>query len=205
MDGLMERWQATWAALERTAPDGLLERLLAAWREPQRHYHTLQHLEECLVLFDEVRAGAEHPGEIELALWFHDAVYDVHAHDNEARSAQWADEALAAAGIDAQRRHRIHDLIMATCHTAHPASPDAMLLTDIDLAILGAPDARFAQYQQQIRAEYGWVAQTLYAAKRNEILQGFLDRQRIYATPVVRQLFEVRARRNLMHAVSAQE
>lgn len=204
MDQLRKRWQATWAALERPVPDGLLERLLAAWREPQRHYHTLQHLEECLVLFDEVRADARQACEIELALWFHDAVYDVRAHDNEARSAQWADEALAAAGLDAQRCRRIHALIMATCHAAHPTSPDAALLTDIDLAILGAPDERFAQYEQQIRAEYAWVAPEIFGVRRKAILQGFLDRKNIYATAHMHERFDARARHNLAGAISAQ-
>lgn len=204
MDQLRERWQATWAALDRAPPPGLCDSLLAAWQQPQRHYHTLQHLEECLALFDEMRAEARQAHEIELALWFHDALYEVRAHDNEARSAQWADQALAAAGVDAQRCRRIHDLIMATCHAAHPQSPDAALLTDIDLAILGATDARFAQYQQQIRAEYAWVAPDVYAARRANILQGFLDRQDIYATPRMHARFETRARCNLSSAIGMQ-
>ncbi|WP_313169170.1 hypothetical protein [Massilia oculi] len=73
-------------------------------------------------------------------------MYDVHAHDNEARSAQWAVQALDAAGLDTHACRRIHDLIMATCHTASPTSADAALLVDIDLAILGAAPPRFAEY-----------------------------------------------------------
>jgi predicted metal-dependent HD superfamily phosphohydrolase len=150
MDSLPARWLATWAALNLAPPTGLCEQLLRAWDEPQRHYHTLQHLGECLVLFDTLRAHAEQPADIEFALWFHDAVYDVQGHDNEARSAHWAIDALKAGGVDAARCQRVHDLIMATCHTALPASPDQALLVDIDLAILGAPAARFAQYTRQI-------------------------------------------------------
>jgi predicted metal-dependent HD superfamily phosphohydrolase len=141
MNLLPARWLATWAALNLAPPTGLCEQLLRAWHEPQRHYHTLQHLNECLALFDTLRALAEQPADIELALWFHDTVYDVQGHDNEARSAHWATGALAAGGVDAARCQRVHDLIMATCHTALPASPDQALLVDIDLAILGAPAA----------------------------------------------------------------
>jgi hypothetical protein len=36
---------------------------------------------------------------------------------------------------------------MATCHTAKPADADQQLLVDIDLAILGAEPARFAEYE----------------------------------------------------------
>ena len=139
---LEQRWKSTWAALDRRAPAGLFERLLAAWREPQRHYHTLQHLGECLALFEELHAEARQLHEVELALWFHDAVYDVHDHDNEARSAQWAVQALDTAGLDAPCCRRIHDLIMATCNTASPTSADAALLVDVGLAILGAAHRR---------------------------------------------------------------
>jgi len=132
------------------------------------HYHTLQHLEECLALFDELRDQAQHPLEVELALWFHDAVYDLRAHDNEACSARWAEAALTTAGLPPQSIRRIRDLIMATCHGASPASsanPDTALLTDIDLAILGAPTARFADHERRIRAEYAWVAPEVFAVK----------------------------------------
>lgn len=134
----------------------------------------------------------------------HDAVYDVHAHDNEARSAQWAVQALDAAGLDAHACRRIHDLIMATCHTASPTSADAALLVDIDLAILGAAPPRFAEYQRQIRAEYAWVAPDIYARKRMAILEGFLARRQLYSTPALHTRLEQRARTNLMQAIAAQ-
>ena len=158
MDGLRAGWAALWQRLGLPQPEGLCGGLLAAYSEPQRHYHTLQHLGECLALADELKAEAERFDEIELALWFHDAVYDVHAHDNEARSAQWAVTALRAAGLGEQACHRIHDLVMATRHSALPDTPDAALLTDIDLSILGAPQPRFAEYERQIRSEYSWVS-----------------------------------------------
>lgn len=199
----LARWRATWKALNLAPPPGLCEQLLRAWDEPQRHYHTLQHLTECLALFDTLRAHAEQPADIELALWFHDAIYDVQGHDNEARSAQWAMEALAAGGVDAARCQRVHDLIMATCHTALPASPDQALLVDIDLTILGAAAARFAEYTRQISAEYAWVPPEMYAVKRRAVLQGFLAREHIYSTPAVAQRLEQHARANLAKAISS--
>lgn len=199
----LARWLTTWAALNLAPPVGLCEQLLRAWDEPQRHYHTQQHLSECLTLFDTLRAHAEQPADIELALWFHDAIYDVQAHDNEARSAHWATEALTAGGVDPARCQRVHDLIMATCHTALPASPDQALLVDIDLAILGAPAARFAEYTRQIGAEYAWVPPQVYAVKRRAVLQGFLDREPIYTTPAVEQRLEQQARDNLAKATSS--
>lgn len=200
---LAQRWQLLWQEVGKPAPAGLLPALLDAYSEPQRHYHTLQHLDECFAHFDALKQLAEHPVDIELALWFHDSVYDVHAHDNEARSATWADRALLAAGLPGDACARIHALVMATCHDALPASNDARLLTDIDLAILGAEPARFAEYERQIRLEYAHVPAALFNTRRREILQAFLERARLFHTPALHERLEPAARRNLAQAIAA--
>jgi predicted metal-dependent HD superfamily phosphohydrolase len=197
-DALLARsWQRAWVALGLPAPDGLMQRLLTAWAEPQRHYHTTQHLCECLALLEPAADLALHPGEVELALWLHDAVYDPKGKDNEARSADWATLALAQAGADEAVQQRVRALIMATCHDAEPTDPDARLLVDIDLAILGAEPARFAEYDAQVRAEYRWVPGWLYRCKRQQVLAGFLARPAIYGTERFRARLEGRARENL--------
>lgn len=197
-EGLPERsWQRAWAALGLSAPEGLWEKLLDAWAEPQRHYHSQQHLHECLALLEPALDLAQHPGEVELALWFHDAVYDPQGKGNEARSADWAVEALVRAGADSEVQQRVRALIMATCHDAEPEDDDARLLVDIDLAILGADPARFAEYDAQVREEYRWVPSWLYRRKRKEVLAGFLARPAIYGTERFRDRFEGRARENL--------
>ena len=193
-------WQRAWAALGLRAPEGLMQRLLDAWAEPQRHYHSQQHLHECLALLEPALDLAQHPGEVELGLWFHDAIYDPQGKGNEARSADWAVEALAQAGASGEVQQRVRALIMATCHDAEPEGDDARLLVDIDLAILGADPARFAEYDAQVRAEYRWVPSWLYRRKRKEVLAGFLKRPAIYGTERFRDRFEGRARENLTRA-----
>jgi predicted metal-dependent HD superfamily phosphohydrolase len=203
MAPLEHRWQHLWQNLGKPMPAGLLDALLAAWREPQRHYHTLQHLAECFAHFDAVRAMADHPDELELALWFHDAVYDVHAHDNEARSAAWAVCALGDAGLPAALGERVAALVMATAGHGQADAADAQLLLDMDLAILGAPPPRFVEYERQIRAEYGHVPAGLFEQKRKEVLQGFLGRARIYQTACFGTRLETQARANLAQAIAA--
>nr|WP_307691188.1 N-methyl-D-aspartate receptor NMDAR2C subunit [Variovorax ginsengisoli] len=196
-------WTSAWLALE-LEPDGALrDQLLAAYAEPQRHYHTLQHLDECLDWFARMQSEAERPAEVALALWFHDAVYDVHAHDNEARSADWAQAALAHAGADPAVARRVHALVMATRHEERPDGPDAELLIDIDLSILGAPVERFAQYEQQVLAEYAHVPAAVRTPRRRTILQRFLDRPTLYLTPPMHALLEMPARCNLARSMAA--
>lgn len=190
-------WHRAWAALGLRAPGGLMQRLLDAWAEPQRHYHSRQNLHECLALLEPALDLAQHPGEVELALWFHDAVYDLQGKGNEARSADWAIEVLAQAGASQEVQQRVRALIMATCHDAEPEGDDARLLVDIDLAILGADPARFAEYDTQVREEYRWVPESVYRSKRREVLAGFLARPAIYGTGRFRDHLEGRARENL--------
>ena len=201
---LFERsWQHAWQGLGATPPAGLLQALLAAYAEPQRRYHTRQHLAECLAHFEAVQNRAQHPAEVELALWFHDAVYDIKGKDNELRSAQWAAQALGEAGLAEAICGRVHELVMATRHEVLPEHDDARLLVDIDLAILGADSERFAQYDAQVRAEYAWVPWPIYGIKRKQVLQGFLQRKAIYATPYFHARLEQQAHANLCQAVAS--
>jgi predicted metal-dependent HD superfamily phosphohydrolase len=175
--------------------------LLAAYREPQRSYHTLQHLRECVERFAACRDLAARPAEVEIALWFHDAVDDVRRHDNERRSADWARAALAGAAADVIAR--VDALVMATRHArATAGSADEELLVDIDLAILGADGARFAEYEAQIRREYAHVADAEFRARRSAVLAAFLARDPIYRTARLRAELEARARANLALAIA---
>lgn len=192
-----------WTALGARGAETLHAELLARYAEPHRGYHTQQHLDECLALFGEFSHLADRPAEVEIALWFHDAIYDVHRHDNEALSADWARSALLQAGAAADVAERVAALVLATRHSVAPAMPDEQLLVDIDLAILGAAPARFAEYEVQIRREYAHVPAALFSEKRGAILAGFLARPVLYGTPALRERFEARARANLQAALSA--
>lgn len=195
-------WRAMWRELGVAhADEALFQRLVAAWSEPHRHYHTLQHLRECLERFDAVRSQARRPAELELALWFHDAIYDVHRQDNESRSADWARDAVLAAGLPRTVGRRVHDLVIATRHQEPPRDPDAQLLVDVDLAILGAPRERFDESDAQIRREYGHLPEPQFREGRRAVLNGFLARPRIYSTPGFIAALEQVARGNLGRAL----
>lgn len=175
----------------------LMQELLSAYAEPQRKYHTGQHLSECLALFERHLDLAIEPAEVEISLWFHDAVYDVMGSGNELKSAEWAEAELRKAGVAGDRIGRIRNHILATRHSVLPEGQDQMLLVDIDLAILGALRPRFMEYEEQVRAEYSWVPAPLFRSKRRAVLAEFLVRNPIYNTPRLREALEHRARANL--------
>jgi len=187
-----------WAHLGVAAPDAtVFEQLIAAYSEPHRKYHTVRHLDECFAKFEELRTEAHHPEEVELALWFHDAVYNTKRQDNEAKSAEWARETASAANLPAGAAERIHQLILTTRHNAEPHEPDEKVLVDVDLSILGEAAERFDEYEEQIRQEYSWVPAILFRSKRREILKGFLARASIFNTGKFVAAYEARARANL--------
>lgn len=199
---LLSSWDRAWRGLRaKGSGHALRDTLLTRYAEPHRRYHGLQHLEECLSTFERVRHLAEHPHEVEMALWFHDAVYDLTASDNESRSASWAKEALLTATSEPDTAERVHALVMATKHTHTPAHGDEQVLVDVDLSILGATPTRFAEYEVQIRQEYAHVPEPIFRSKRSEILKSFLDRDTIYTTPELHQALESQARTNLRAAV----
>jgi predicted metal-dependent HD superfamily phosphohydrolase len=206
-------WQRAWAGVGAQG-DGLalLQALQTRYCEPHRRYHSQQHLAECLNTFEAVAHLAQRPHEVALALWFHDAIYDVHpvagAPSNEAQSAHWAATALHLAGVPAPSVARVESLVMATCHTAQPTKPttaDEALLVDIDLSILGAAPERFVQYEQQIRAEYAHVPDAVFHPKRRDILTHFFTKPRIYVTPYFYQAHEAVARKNLYAVLQASQ
>jgi predicted metal-dependent HD superfamily phosphohydrolase len=195
-------WTQVWAELGvRRAPRDTYEELIRRYCEPHRAYHNRQHLAECLHVRRRVNAPCQTPAEVDLALWFHDAIYDPLRSDNELRSAQWLDDVARDNGLDEETRRRLYELVMVTQHDGAPATADEAVLVDTDLAILGASSERFEEYDQQIRLEYQYVPLPVYRQKRRQVLERFLTRKRIYTTPSYFETFEQQARANLVRAI----
>ena len=201
---------ASWHAL--TAPllpdaarrEAELLRLAAAYDAPERHYHSLQHIENLLA-----RVG-QHPlydaTVVGLAVWFHDAVYNALRSDNEAKSAEWALAFLQETTLESARRERVADLIRRTQdHTqpqpAHDA--DLLLFLDADLSILGAPEPAYWDYARQVRREYRLVPDLLYRPGRRKVLAKMLAAPVLFRTPALHAELDAAARRNLQAEIAA--
>ena len=192
-----------WQQLDVQSPDAeLLRNAMQRYGEPHHRYHTTQHLNECFAYFDADRSEAMHPAEIELELWFHDAIYDATRHKNEQQSADWLRSILMSAGGSTTVADRVHALVMVTCHKALPVALDEQILVDAYPSILAATPARFDQYETQVRAEYQWIPDETYRNKRAEMLQAFLNRKSIHNTAYFKANSEANARRNLVASIA---
>lgn len=145
---------------------------------------------------------AQHPNEVEMALWFHDSIYKTGTADNEERSAYLAYKIARQIGLYESFAQRTKRLILATKHTATPQDIDAKILTDVDLTILGRPIPEFDAYEANIRKEYAWVELEAFNTARSRILQGFLERETIYATAFFKEKYEAQARKNIERSIA---
>jgi len=205
---LADRWHALTAPLlpDAARREAELMRLAAAYDAPERHYHTLQHIEN---LLNKVAAHPlQDPVVVELAVWFHDAVYDALRADNEARSAEWALAILQGTSLAPARRERVADLIRRTQDHTQPQPPDdadLLLFLDADLSILGAPEAAYWDYARQVRREYRLVPDLLYQPGRRKVLAKLLAAPVLFHTPALRDELDAAARRNLQAELDAWE
>jgi predicted metal-dependent HD superfamily phosphohydrolase len=201
-DAMRERWIRLWRGLNPEQEATVcLEWLIGRYSEPHRHYHTLQHIAECLREFDQAKHLAGDPTAVELAIWFHDAIYDPRAPDNEEKSAEAAKECLEQLGTSAGSIDRVGQLVLSTKDHDPARDADAPVMVDVDLSILGRPEPRFWEYEAQIRQEYAWVPEEVFATKRAEVLERFLSRTRIYITDWFFSRYERQARTNLQASI----
>ncbi|MER9299098.1 hypothetical protein NKI38_21765 [Mesorhizobium sp. M0621] len=188
--------------------DALKSELSALYRAPGRHYHNLAHIEAMLALAGEYRGSLGDLEAVEAAIWFHDAIYDSKAKDNEAQSAHLAEKKLAGR-TDRSRLNRISAMIVATAtHQVPPFDDatsirDASLFLDMDLSILGAAPDVFDAYERAVRREYAWVEEPMWRAGRSAVLKNFLARPHIFHTEEFRQRFERQARENMARSLAA--
>ena len=172
--------------MSQVIPQTVLTDLKARYAEPHRAYHSWTHIADLLEQFAQNRATIGQPVAVELAVLFHDAIYDPRSATNEADSA-----ALLARTMQERTAERdlacASALILATHrHTTDDVSAewldDAKLFLDMDLAILGADEKRFDAYDAAIRQEYAFVPIEDYCKRRGAILRRFLERPRLYLT-----------------------
>jgi predicted metal-dependent HD superfamily phosphohydrolase len=176
-------------------PDALRNDLLARWSEPHRRHHNVAHLREVL---DAVALLAEDGlsfdrEAVELAVWFHDAVYAIGRDDNEDRSGDLAREMLPPSPL----RDEVVRLVLATkTHKVAADDVNGAVLSDADLSVLGSPPQRYRAYAEAVRAEYAEIPDDVFGPARARVLSALLTGRLFHTAPGVRR-WEERARANL--------
>ena len=189
---LQDDWNQLCASMNHDGED-YWGTIAESYSKNQLAYHNLQHIADCLSKFRAAQHLAEDPVAIEVALWFHDIVYDPKAADNEEQSAHVAARFL----LDSPLASKVTQLILDTSHRGKPQSNDGRLICDIDLSILGSDPESYRAYAEAIRKEYSWVSPADYTLGRSKVLQNFLKRESLYSLPYFEKKYDQQARVNL--------
>lgn len=199
-DILFYHWQHTLCSFEvdQIAAEKAFNLLVEAYSSSDRYYHSLKHIYHVLKTIDNLQAYTRNLAAVQLAAWFHDVVYDTKAQNNEEKSADYACELLSSLGIPSRNITAVTCQIINTKnHQAAADDFDSQVLLDADLAILAATPVQYREYANSIRQEYAWVSQAEYIVGRRQVLESFLQRQRIYFTTLMFEVGEKAARCNL--------
>lgn len=203
--------------LRKLAPPALADqlsprfwaRLARHYVSPPRAYHNLEHVRSVAEWFVAWQGVWQRPYEVFCAVLFHDAVYEVTAADNEARSAVLARDALAHTDVDVSF---VATLIYGTALSSTPlpcehqlgASPEAdrALFVDCDRAVLGAAPADYARYARGVAEEYACLPREAYRRGRRAFLERTLAAEALFLTPAMQQRLGPQARKNLAWELS---
>jgi predicted metal-dependent HD superfamily phosphohydrolase len=196
---LLSRWNALAARVGLDDPgDGDGRELLLRWQEPHRRYHNEHHLVAVLAHLDILEGEADDPDAVRLAGWFHDAIYEPGATDNEVASAALATAVLTEGGVDPARAHEVARLVRLTArHDAGADDRNGRALCDADLAVLGSEATEYARYAAGIREEYAHIDDDTFRTGRIGVLNRLLEKRPLYATVRYRDDREDTARRNM--------
>lgn len=205
----IDRWYYLMSSFGLMGNEDTFRLLVEAYASTDRYYHNTDHINVCLNNLDFLEEYTVYPREVELALWFHDAVYDPLSNDNERRSAQWAGSFLGTSSpltnpASQEVISRVVGLIKATCHNVPVQTQDESILVDIDLSILGSYPETYDAFETGIRQEYEKVPIVIYNEERAKVLDGFLQRSRIYLNGAF-ECLEEQARSNLTNAIAQLE
>jgi predicted metal-dependent HD superfamily phosphohydrolase len=179
-DEMRSNWQnllRTWA-VDTALADQSFEEVREHYAEPGRFYHTIDHIQSVLKTVESLGSHARNLNVVKLAAWLHDVIYDSRASDNEERSAAYAERLCEKLSIPENRQ--VASLILKTKTHDAGDDPDAQVLLDADLAILGASERVYQDYAEKIRQEYAWVPEPDYRVGRRQILSQFLTGPRLF-------------------------
>ncbi|MGV2916504.1 HD domain-containing protein [Streptomyces alfalfae] len=179
-------------------PYRIADNLIERWAEPQRRYHTTEHLTAVLDHIDVLYDHADDADLVRLAAWFHDAVYLPDRSTNEERSARLAERALPEAGLTEAQIAEVARLVrLTTSHDPAEGDHNGEVLCDADLAVLASEPAAYAAYAAAVREEYAFVPDEAFRAGRAAVLHQLLALPRLFRTEHGATHWEGPARENL--------
>lgn len=168
----------------------------------QRHYHTLQHLDNLLAQLTEVKNEIQNWETILFTLYYHDIVYNSLKSDNEEKSAELAENRMKQISVPIDIIELCKKQILATKSHLKSTDSDTNYFTDADLSVLGQPWETYSLYCKDVRKEYSIYPDFVYNPGCKRVLNHFLTMERIFKTEYFQDKFEIQAKQNLIHELN---
>ena len=182
----------------------MYDRLTHYYSHPGRHYHTLEHIHYCLKKFDEVKHLLSDPDAVELAIWFHDAIYEfwTQPNENEQFSASLAIFFIhRLMGLSRTLASRVAYLIENTQYfqlgMSSAKTQDGKFTVDIDLSGFGDTWEVFQKNNKKVASEFEWMPECEYLDKSLRTMKMFRKREPFYLTDYFRERYQLQAYANL--------
>lgn len=191
---LLNRWVKLFphTSLDRSLQ--VFDTLWQLYGQSTRRYHGIAHIAASLKVRDRYFPNADRA--VELAIWFHDAIYVAGDPDNEQLSGMLAEMCLTYLGEPAEVRAEVRKMIECTKHhIGHTHNED--ILCDIDLEPLSLPSDEYSQNTAELRLEYRAYGDAIWHAGRLSFIDRLLERGAIFQTDGMREWLEAKARDNL--------
>jgi predicted metal-dependent HD superfamily phosphohydrolase len=198
-DGLRSEFTTLWLAGADDEPANagrVAQVLLDHYSQSGRHYHNLDHVNHCLDQSRLVEGLLANVRALNLAIWFHDSVYDPMASDNEAKSAMLFRELAGRAMTDSLIDDVVR-LILVTGSGQVPRQADEAFMVDIDHSSFGLPWEPFLADSLAVRAERTHLTDEQYSIQQSRMLTGLLEREAVFVTDFFRARYEHVARSNI--------
>ncbi len=202
---LENRWNDLFTTQDSTIVSELYSNLIQKYNEGNRHYHRIEHIQDCFEKFDYIKENLSDQNNVALAIWFHDVIYTAQDNENEYQSALYARHCLKKLNFDSISILKIERLILLTKHPSFPITNDDKYLLDIDLSILGSEPTKYEQYSAAIRKEYQHVPLELYRDTRKKILKSIIDKNSIFETEYFISKFQHQAIENVTREILSLE
>lgn len=219
---MTNKWLFTIAGISGVSNDDLLEWCEEVWSilkfnytQSHRYYHNFDHIRTLLKMFDKNKNHFNDPIAVELAIWFHDIVYNPVSKFNEDASAEIAHSLIMKLNKP-ELAETVRQLVMFTKWTSEwfyastveeitkhldKANNDFLLLRDMDWSGLASDSKIYEMNCKNLRAEVSFLNDFEYAKKRLAFLNIITVLPRpLYCTEVFYK-FESKATENISKEV----
>ena len=163
----------------------------------ERHYHTLQHLDNLLNQLTEIKSKIQNWEIILFSLYYHDIIQSSLKSDNEERSAELAERRMKQINVSSEKIELCKKHILATKSHLKSIDSDTNYFIDADLSILGQSWEVYSLYCSKVRKEYSVYPDLIYVPGRKKVLNHFLSMDRIFKTDYFYRIYEAQAKENV--------